>query len=128
MRTQVDSPSYSATYFDPRGEVEHRFPMEEVPYLKLAAVANEGGGLTLFALNRSLDQPLDLTAAISGFDGLVVEEALTLRDDDLNSVNSRDDPDRLSPQPLRDVRFEGERLSVHLPPVSWNVLRLQERI
>ena len=128
LRTQIESPTYSATYFDPRGPVEHRFPMDEVPYLKLAAVANDGGGLTLFALNRSLDQPLNLTAAINGFDGLAVEEALTLRDDDLNSVNSRDDPDRLSPQPLQDVRFEGERLSAHLPPVSWNVLRLQETL
>ncbi|MDH3660982.1 MAG: alpha-N-arabinofuranosidase, partial [Alphaproteobacteria bacterium] len=98
------------------------------PYLKLAAVANEDGGLTVFALNRSLDQVLDLDAIAHGFAGLEVKEALTLRDENLDAANSRDDPDRLSPQPLQDVRFEGERLSAHLPPVSWNVLRLQETV
>ncbi|NJO37582.1 MAG: hypothetical protein HC871_08145 [Rhizobiales bacterium] len=69
--------------------------MDEVPYLKLAAVANEGGGLSLFALNRSLDQALDLRVVAHGFTGLAAAEALTLHDDDLDAFNTRDAPNRL---------------------------------
>jgi alpha-N-arabinofuranosidase len=123
LRAKVDSPTYDAVYFDPRGPQEHRFPLSDVPYLKLAAVANEGGGLALFALNRSLDQPLDLGAVAGGFAGLELEAALTLHDADLDAANSKDAPDRLAPQALEDVRVDGEAISAVLPPASWTLLR-----
>jgi alpha-N-arabinofuranosidase len=123
LRAKVDSPTYDAVYFDPRGPQEHRFPLSDVPYLKLAAVANEGGGLALFALNRSLDQPLDLGAVAGGFAGLELEAALTLHDVDLDAANSKDAPDRLAPQALDDVRVDGQAISAVLPPASWTLLR-----
>ena len=59
-------------------------PLPAVPFLKLAAVHDEAAGaLTLFALNRSLDQSLPLAVTAKGFEGLEVEQALELRDNDL---------------------------------------------
>src|ERR671916_1082197 len=60
LRTQVESESYSANYYDPRGDLELTFPIPHVPYLKVSAVATEGGGLTLFLLNRHLDEAMEV--------------------------------------------------------------------
>ncbi|HSA83209.1 MAG TPA: alpha-L-arabinofuranosidase C-terminal domain-containing protein [Geminicoccaceae bacterium] len=65
LRARIDAPTYAASYYDPRGDEDHRFALPAVPYLKLAAVHDErAGSLTLFALNRSLDEamPLEVTA------------------------------------------------------------------
>ena len=88
LRTQVWSPTYSATYYDPRGKDDLRFPLPEVPYLKLAATRADGT-LTLFALNRHLDEPMQLAVTARGFGALSVERAHTLHDADLEAVNSR---------------------------------------
>lgn len=63
----------------------------------------------------------------TGFDGLDIEEALTLHDSDLDAVNSKDEPNRLRPQPLEDVRIDGDGLRAVLPPASLTLLRFQER-
>ncbi|HEY5930163.1 MAG TPA: alpha-N-arabinofuranosidase, partial [Burkholderiales bacterium] len=61
LRTRIKSPTYAASYFDPRGAQDLRFALPDVPYLKLAAVHDEQAGtLTLFALNRSLTEQMPL--------------------------------------------------------------------
>ena len=37
LRTHIDSPTYSANYYDPRGKQDLWYPLPEVPYLKLSA-------------------------------------------------------------------------------------------
>ena len=44
LRTQVESETYSANYYDPRGELDLTFPIPDVPYLKVAAVTDDAGG------------------------------------------------------------------------------------
>jgi alpha-L-arabinofuranosidase len=125
LRAEIDAPTYAASYYDPRGAEEHRFALPAVPYLKLAAVRDDGAGsLTLFALNRSLDEELPLEVTARGFTGLVLARALTLHDRDLDAANTKDDPLRIRPLPLVDVAVEGDRLRATLPPASWNVIRL----
>jgi alpha-L-arabinofuranosidase len=104
LRAQVDAPTYAASYYDPRGAEELRFPLPAVPYLKLAAVQDErAGSLTLFALSRSLDEALPLEVTARGFSGLAVEQALALHDRDLDAANTKDDSDRVKPAPLEGV-------------------------
>ena len=93
-----------------------------MPYLKLAAVAS-AEGLSLFALNRSLDQELEFDLAAKGFAGLALEEALELRGE-LEAVNTKDQPDRIKPRPMEGVAVEGQRLRATLAPASWNLIRL----
>ena len=96
-----------------------------MPYLKLAAVHDEhAGSLTLFALNRSLDEALPLEVTARGFAGLVVAQALALHDRDLDAANTKEEPERIRPAPLESVALEGDRLRAMLPPASWNVVRL----
>jgi alpha-N-arabinofuranosidase len=124
LRAKVSSPTYAATYYDPRGAEDNRYPLPVVPYLKLAAVHAEGGRLALFALNRSLDQELTLDVTIKGFSALVVEGALALCDPDLEAVNTKDQPERIKPAPLERVSLDGQRLHATLAPASWNLIRL----
>jgi alpha-N-arabinofuranosidase len=127
LRVETDSPTYAATYFDPRGAQERFFPLPEVPYLKLAAVHDErAAALTLFALNRSPDREMSLRVNVQGFSGLEIERAVQLHDADLEAVNTRLQPDRVRPSALADAEAAGARVSARLAPASWNVIRLRE--
>ncbi len=125
LRAQIKSPTYAASYYDPRGAQELSFPLPEVPYLKLAAVHDEKArALTLFALNRSLTEEMPLHVTAGGFSKLLVEQALQLHDTDLKAANTRSNPDRVMPSPLAGVRAEGNTLTGTLRPASWNVIRV----
>jgi alpha-N-arabinofuranosidase len=126
LRCSVDSPTYAASYFDPRGTQEIHYPIPAAPYLKLAAVHDaKGGRLTLFSLNRHLTEELPLRVAAGGFKSLAVGEALQLQDRDLKAGNTAAQPERIAPRRLDGVRVEGERITATLPPASWNVIRLK---
>jgi alpha-L-arabinofuranosidase len=126
LRAQIDSPTYAATYFDPRGAQDLFFSLPEVPYLKLAAVHDEQHAmLTLFALNRSLDEQMQLRVDVHGFSELKMTDALELHDTELSAANTRELPERVMPSRLETVRVDGGVVEATLKPASWNVIRLQ---
>ena len=124
LRTQIDSPTYSATYLDPRGKDDLRFALPEVPYLKLSAVRGEGT-LTLFALNRHLDEPMTLKVSVRGFGQLSLDRAHSLHDSDLDAANTADEPDRIRPLPLGAAEVHNNEVVATLPRASWSVLHLR---
>ncbi|MDO9712703.1 arabinosylfuranosidase ArfA [Paracraurococcus lichenis] len=126
LQARLDSPTYAATYYDPRGSDDHRFPLPETPYCKLSVVHDAAGGhLTIFALNRHLSEPMPFETVARGFKGLVLESAHQLSHDDPQAVNTREAPDRVAPVRLGGVEIAGERVGATLPPASWNVIRLR---
>jgi alpha-N-arabinofuranosidase len=125
LRAEIDSPSYPARYFDPRGALDQYYEMPAVPYLKLAAVHDLAHDrLALFALNRHLSEVLDVDVATRAFPALAVDHALSLHHPDLKAINTKHDPDRVSPAPLAGVAATGTGVRLSLPPASWNVVRL----
>jgi alpha-N-arabinofuranosidase len=128
LRAVVDSPTYEATYYDPRGSEDLWFPAD-APYLKFGAVRQENRkALTLFAVNRSLDEPMPIEIIASGFGTLLLDEALRLHHTNLNAVNTKHDPDNVKPATLHGVRIEGERILAILDPASWTMLRFANAI
>jgi len=126
LRALVDCPAYSTVYFDPMGKQDLYFPIEGVSYLKLAAVHDDASGsVTLFMLNRHLDDNLDIEVSLRGFGALAVEFAHQLRDADRKAVNTKDDPDRIRPAPLTGIKIKEGKAEVSLAPASWNVIRLR---
>ena len=126
LRASVDSPTYAARYFDPRGPVDHYYPLPAVPYLKLSAVHDDkAGALTLFALNRHLKEEMPLQIRAKEFSGFAVEQAFEMHDSDLQAVNTKENPGRIKPSKLQGVRIEGDGISATLAPASWNVIRLR---
>jgi alpha-N-arabinofuranosidase len=125
LRTQVESEAYSANYYDPRGELDLTFPIPHVPYLKVSAVADEHGRLSLFLLNRHLQDAMEVDIEARSFGRLAVAEALELADGDLKATNTKDDPDRIKPAKLEDISVEGGRIRATLKPGSWNLVSLK---
>ena len=124
---KVDCDTYATAYYDPRGTIDQSFPIPAAAYLKLAAVAGDGGGLSLFALNRDLRQPISVTVEARGFGRLAVGPALELRHADLKAVNTKAAPDRVKPAALTGVGIDGGKLRMELSPASWNVICFEAR-
>jgi alpha-L-arabinofuranosidase len=123
LRTRIESESYDTSYYDPRGEADLHFPVKNVAYLKLAAVAGaDGKSLSLFALNRDLKNSLTVTVDARGFGDLKVVEALELQHNDLKAENSKAAPDNVSPAKLKGAAAKGKLLTLELKPASWNVV------
>jgi alpha-N-arabinofuranosidase len=78
LKAVADSPTYDASYYDPRGSQGLWFPIK-APYLKLGVVQQETSKtLALFAVNRSLDESMPIEVVASGFGTLQLVEALQL--------------------------------------------------
>ena len=125
LRAEVDSPTYAAKYFDPRGAQDLHFPLDAVPYLKLAVVEDpDTGALTLFALNRHLVDAMPLEVALAGCGTPVLIEALQLRHDDLQATNTKAQPNRVYPTSLAGVTLGANQVQATLAPASWNMIRV----
>ena len=124
LRAEVECPACDASYYDPRGAQELRFPVT-APFLKLAAVRDDAsGGVTLFALNRHLSEPLRLTADLAGLGLKSVRAARQLCDADLQAMNTAADPERVRPGLLGGATITRSSLRATLAPASWNMIRL----
>ncbi len=99
--------------------------MPQASYLKLAAVANKAGGLTLIALNRDVEQEMTVSVSTRGFGRLALAEATVLTDSDLKAANTMAAPFRVKPARLSGVVVGAETVRVELPPASWSVVDLK---
>ncbi len=112
---RVQSPTYADKEFD------------AVPCLEAVAVHDpESEALTVFAVNRSLEEALNLEGDARGFADYRVVEHLLLTHPDLKATNSFAQPDNIAPRPNGDASLKEGRLSASLPPASWNVIRLEK--
>lgn len=110
----VDAPRHSTRDYD------------DVPALDTSAVWDEESKmLTLFAVNRCTDKPLELTADLRSFGTSRVVEHIVLTGDDLSAVNTEAQPDRVKPVQGEGATLDGGVLTAMLPRQSWNVLRLR---
>jgi len=98
-----------------------------VPCLEAVAVADEErGALTIFAVNRSTTEKLELEAALDGFEGMRLIEHIELAHDDPKATNTRENPNEVVPQvSAGKAKIDGALLDARLEPLSWNVLRLR---
>jgi alpha-N-arabinofuranosidase len=142
IRTEPGGPAWRQTTFWPfaltarlaRGDalrVEPSGPRIDtkaygpVPALSAAASCDEAAGeAALFLVNRSLDEPLTTTVDLRALPGARLRSHRALGGDDLRATNTEARPDRVVPRELPSGRVEDGRLTVSLPPASWNVLEL----
>ncbi|MBS3762254.1 MAG: alpha-N-arabinofuranosidase [Planctomycetes bacterium] len=142
---QADGPAWRQTIFYPFAQASRlgrgtalqplidstRFETnqgEDHPHLKLAAVRNESADeLTLFAVNRDLDEPLDLEVDLRSFGELQAEQWQVLHNDNLKETNSPDEPERITPEIRTGGEVQAGKLRAPFPPASWNVIRLAKQ-
>jgi alpha-N-arabinofuranosidase len=83
------------------------------------------GAVSVFLVNRSRTEAIDVTVRVSTGDdrALHVANTYVLADDDIDARNTLDDQDRVVPVPI-DVTYDDDTLTVRLPPVSWTAVEL----
>ncbi|MFC4585401.1 arabinosylfuranosidase ArfA [Sphaerisporangium corydalis] len=106
---------------DPVSPLYETAEFGDVPLVH-AVATHDGDHTTVFAVNRSVDRPVELTLDTRALGDVRVIEAMTLSGPDVYAVNTADAPDRVAPRPNTGVG--ASPLRVMLPPVSWNVVRL----
>lgn len=113
LRPLVSSPVYDCTDY------------EKVPFVDVAATMDEEGGLTIFAVNKSLDEDTLMECDLRAFGDLRVEEHILLHHDDVKAANTEAAPHTVVPAKGSGASVENGRIDIKLPALSWNVIRLK---
>jgi alpha-N-arabinofuranosidase len=112
LRVEPTSPTIDTARYGP------------VPALEATAIwREERSELAIFAVNRSVSEPLELEITLRDLNRLAVQHT-TLAGPDPQAANTKEHPNRVEPRPLEGTHIEGQRLRATLPPLSWNLLRL----
>lgn len=98
----------------------------DVPYLESIAVHNEEKGeVTVFAVNRHLEEALPLEVDLRSFEGFTLLEHIVLESDDLKAYNTSATPNRVAPHCNGNATVSDSIVNANLPKASWNVIRLK---
>ncbi|PKN98887.1 MAG: alpha-N-arabinofuranosidase [Chloroflexi bacterium HGW-Chloroflexi-4] len=114
LRPVVKSPVYSSKDFD------------DVPFLDATAIMDDDGGLTFFAVNRSSESDLELSADLRGFGKLKFDEHILMHHEDVKAVNTEAAPDTIIPTRINSCDPIDGLLNVKVPALSWNVMRFSK--
>jgi len=110
---RLDCPTYAAGDFP------------EVPYLETCSVQLEDGSMTVFAVNRSLEEDIEFTCDLSVFGITEVQEHIYMTNDDLKCTNTADAPEAVVPSSGGTAVVESGVLTAKLGKHSWNVIRIR---
>ena len=97
----------------------------DVPYLDASAVLGDDGSLAVFAVNRSLSDDICLECDLRSFGNLKPVEHILLHHDDVKAINTESHPDTVKPVTIMGDEIKDGKLTVRLPALSWNVIRLK---
>lgn len=87
-----------------------------------SVMTHDGDSVSVFLVNRSLTEPVDLTIDLTEFQVTSLAEAVTLHDDDVYAKNSIDDQERVGLKPLHGAELVDGVVTLRLPPVSWSAV------
>ncbi|SFB05737.1 alpha-N-arabinofuranosidase [Cohnella sp. OV330] len=113
LQSVVDSPKYDAKDF------------MDVPYLESVSVFDEEQGLlTIFAVNRHLEESMALDVDVRSFGETRLLEHIVLESDDLKATNTKNNPNRVVPRNGGESKIDQGRVQAVLGRASWNVIRI----
>lgn len=96
----------------------------DAPYVDSVAIYDEEhGALTVFAVNKNLEEDIELNMDLRQFEGFELEEHILCTHDDLKAVNTEANPDNVKPVKCNGSKLEDGKLTSVLPKKSWNVIR-----
>ncbi|NLO85685.1 MAG: alpha-N-arabinofuranosidase [Clostridiales bacterium] len=112
LRPVLQSPTYDCTDY------------ENVPLVDATATMDDDGNVTIFAVNRDMTDDIVLDCDLRAFGELEVGEHILLHHDDVKAINTELNPDNVSPVKANGAVLDGGQLTIALPSLSWNVIRL----
>ena len=111
LNAVVDSPVYDCRDY------------EGVPLIDATATLGGDGSVTVFCVNRDLREDFALEVDLHGFGNLRIGEHILLHHDDVHAVNTEDAPNAVAPVAGPGGEIDGEKATVRIPALSWNVIR-----
>ena len=98
----------------------------DIPFLVSSAVHDPiNNRIAIFAINRSTEVSMDLSADLRGFGAMLeVVESKELCCNDLKAANTQDAPNTVVPIDNLDVTIDGNIFNAKLKPQSWNVFSI----
>ena len=116
LHTTVLSPTYECRLTD------------KAPYLDAVVIENEEAQtLTVFAVNKSLDEDMEIVCDLRQYADYAVERHIVLTHEDLKAVNTEEDPFRVVPHEGGVSKNDKGDFSAVLGARSWNVIRLKKQ-
>ncbi len=96
----------------------------DVPYVDSVAVYNEEKSeVTVFAVNKNLTEDIVARVDMRSFEGYRVAEHITMHHDDVNAVNTEENPYNVAPSSNGKTTIDDGTAEALLPAASWNVIR-----
>ena len=115
LNTQVQAPVYESRTYG------------EVSCLDSVCIWNEEEEeLTIFAVNKDLEEDLEVSCDFRQFADMKVVEHIVLTNEDLKAVNTEADPDCVVPVHSAASKMDGGHFTTLLGKHSWNVVRLKK--
>ena len=115
LNTQVLTPIYESKTYG------------EAPYLDSVCVWDEEKDtLTIFAVNKSLDEDMEVSCDLRQFEGYKIVEHIVLNNDDLQAANTEAQPENVVPvkASAECSKLDGGKLEAVFAKHSWNMIRL----
>jgi alpha-N-arabinofuranosidase len=114
LNLQVSSPGYDAAVAD------------NVPYVDISGVHDQQNNvITFFAVNRHATESIDLDVALQGFAAGQVVDHQVMTHSNLQAVNTAAEPNAVVPKKGTGATVSDGKLSVKLPPYSYQMIRVQ---
>ena len=97
---------------------------KDIPYIDIAAVINEAGNeLTLFIINKHLNEDIHCRIELSGICCENIAEWVSLSGQSPNTINTADET-VVKPQSQEGAAITSNDVELVLPKLSWNMLRI----
>jgi alpha-N-arabinofuranosidase len=120
----IDSPTYNTEQYALTGSCQS-YAYEDVQSIESAVVHNEEKGETsIFLINRAVEDDIEVTLDVRGFEGYKLAEHIEMYSDDLYAENTYENPDTIKPLRNVDTKMEGGKVTAVTKKLSWNVIRL----
>jgi len=107
---------------------EYKHKDGKSPFLHSAVVFNgDKNEIAIFAVNRSIDQELELSVDLSSFGDIGLAEWIVMQDSKLSASNTLKNKDNVVPSSSDDAIVKNGILKAGLGKASWNVIRVEIR-
>ena len=113
LQTQVDAPTYETKKYGTVSCID-----------SVAVYNDEADEVVIFAVNKDLDEDIQLTMDLRQFADYKVKEHVVLYHDDLFATNTEENPDNVKPVQTDRTHIDGGVLTSDLGRQTWNMIRL----
>jgi alpha-N-arabinofuranosidase len=90
----------------------------------VATVDDATGRISVFFVNRSVDDGASIEIDLREFGELGILESIVLQDDDPYAKNTLEEQERVVPRPIEAAKIDGGVLRLSVPPVAWGAVHL----